>query len=139
MDYPSLRALIDGEAQNAGRTDLEVLVWLHESVQRWIDVPWLEIQMWLTAQGITRADLITAAGAGTPANRTAAQYILDTISAGMPLYASDERVRSVVAASALSTGAKNALVALAQQMVPRYTLAWSSEPGLGDVANARAL
>jgi len=138
MDYAALKALIDSEPLNAGRTDAEVLSWLGESVSVFVDVPWLDVAMWLVAQGIDRATLTTQATSGSAANKTAAQYIIDVITAGQPLQATDQRVRDTIAASGLTTGQKQALLALATEQRPRYSTAGWSGVSLQIVATARA-
>lgn len=138
MDYATLKVLIDAEPTNAARSDAEVLGWLQESVGTWQDIPWLDVAMWLVAQGIDRATLTTQATTGTAANKTAAQYVLDVITAGQPLQATDQRVRDTITASGLTAPQKAALVALATISAPRYRTAGWDGVSLQIVNTARS-
>jgi hypothetical protein len=144
----TLTALIATMPGEATATDADVLAWLHETVPGWQDVPWLEFAVWLHTQGLTRAALTTAATTGgTVATQTAAQHLLDCLTAGQPLSASDSRVRAIVNASGLPAGAKTALIALATTTAVRWSLSgvdWSAPMDgpetarrLHDIAGAR--
>ena len=123
-------------------TNADVFAWLTQSVNTWQDVSWLELQIWMHEQGLTRAILDTAATTGSTANRTAARYLLDTITAGVPLYATDARVRTLLAASSLSAAMINALTARATIQLPRWRAEGVTDVGemtLGKVEAVRGL
>lgn len=115
-----LEELIDSAPANAGRTDQEVLDWLDETVSQWVDIPWLEFQIWRHAEGVTNAMLETVAAGVDSTRATAAQYMLDVVSAGQPFSASDPRVRTLIVDAALPAGMMASLQALAQVSVPRW-------------------
>lgn len=116
----TLAELINSEPLNAARTDAEVLAWLNESVNTFMDVGWLDLCMWV-AQHAYRPTLVTAASIGTDAQKTAAQHVLDCIAAGQPLSASDSRVRAVVASAIPAGQPRTDLLALATKTMTRWS------------------
>ena len=134
----TLAELIASDAENATRTDAEVLTWLNTLITAFVDVDWLELTVWLHTSGITRTALAAAASSGgTAATQTAAQHILDCVTAGQPLSASDERVRNLVQASSLAGAAKSALTALATRQKARWDAAGIGEVTLGQIEALR--
>lgn len=119
-------------------SDADVLAWLEESVTTYVDISWLDLSMWVAKHNL-RPSLISAAAStgGTAALRTAAQHILDCITADQPLYASDERVRTVIGTAMPDGAARDDLVAMATTQVPRYRLAGLSQVLIGDIGVAR--
>lgn len=119
-------------------SDADVLAWLEESVTTYVDISWLDLGMWVAKHNL-RPSLVTAATAtgGTAALRTTAQHILDCITAGQSLYASDERVRTVIGTAMPDGPAREDLVAMATTQMPRYRLAGLSQVLIGDIGVAR--
>ena len=132
----TLRELIDSEPANAARTDAQVFAWVLELAPAFKDVSWLNLSMWV-AENDLRPTLLASASTGTAARATGAQFILDTIASGQPLYTSDARVRAVLLKAIAAGAARDALVALAATQAPRYEAAGLNKPLLGDVIAAR--
>lgn len=132
MATPTLAEIILTEPLNAQRSSEEILVWLSEPVQAYKDISWLDLSMWVADYDL-RPTLVTSATTGTATRATGAQFILDTIASGQPLYTSDARVRAVVAKAVAAGTARDALIALATTQVSRYEAHNLSKPILGDV------
>ena len=133
----TLAELIASDAQNATRTNDEVLAWLSaltETVH--LDISWLDLSMWMQQHDM-RPSLITSATTGTDRQRTAAQHLLDCIAAGQPLYSSDSRVRATISAAIPAGAARTALVDMGRQTLPRCTRAGYPSVTLADVMEVR--
>lgn len=134
----TLADLIASDPDNAARSDAEVLAWLRELVQDFVNVDWQTFYEWRHVEGITSTQLQTAA-AGTGATATAAQYFLDLTAAGQELATSRPAVRTLIMESDLPAAKRATLQALATVSVPRWRQAGVSfEPNLGDVEQVRA-
>ena len=120
----TLAELIATMPNEGAASDAEVLAWLDGDVTVYVDVNWLDLSMWVAGNGY-RPTLIAAAASGTDARKTAAQHILDCISAGQPLYASDARVRTALAAAIPAGAARDALLALASETKSRWATVMS--------------
>ena len=138
-----LRAKIDEEPLNAGRTDQEVLDWLLEleTSEEAVDVPQTEYENWLIAEKLLGAldQAIGPSDAGSISFYMLEQY---KMGAGLPM--SKQLVRDTIGTDAVPTPVSaaqyTALEALAFPQVPRWLNAdWTRPPILGDVVAARAL
>lgn len=134
----TLAELIASEPLNAGRTDQQVLDWCNEFVNDWQDVSWLDLSMWITTNDL-RGTIITRTKDADAAVATAAQHIVDCITAGQPLAMTDSRVRATLN-KALPVGTvRDALVTLATKQIPRWEAAGvpRGEVTINHVAEAR--
>jgi len=118
-------------------SDADVLAWLLEPVTTYDDVSWLDLSMWMTAYNLRPAITTASQSGATDAIKTAAQHLLDCITAGQPLHASDIRVRAVISSAIPAGAARNALIDMSMRSVPRYRAAGLYQVLLGDVRTAR--
>lgn len=136
MPAQTLAEVIALEPLNAQRTDAQVLSWILEPVSSFKDISWLDLSMWVSDYDL-RPTLVASASTGTASRATGAQFILDTIASGQPLYTSDARVRGVVSKAIAPGTARDALIAMAATTVPRHEKHELPRPLLGDVIAAR--
>ena len=132
----TLAELIASDVENATRTDAEVLTWLNAAVTSHIDISWLDLSMWMATYDL-RPSLIASATTGTDQLRTAAQHLLDCITAGQPLYASDARVRTTISAAIPAGTARTALVDMGRTQKARWADAGIGEVTLGQIEALR--
>ena len=139
-DLVALKALIDAEPANAGRTDPEVRAWLKELVSSWQDISWLEFQVWRHQQGVTDALLDSViTGGGSDARKTAAKFFLDVTVAGVDFASSDSRVRQLILDAQLPAAMQSSLQAAATIQERRDVANGLGLTSLSDVIEARAL
>lgn len=154
-EYPDLKAKIDEEPLNAGRSDADVLAWLNETeTGPWLDVPALDFSDWcarwklpgrlFAVRNEAYTDPRADDGVGDD-ERSAAHMLHAAWNSRLGLETSKSDVRSHLADAAgsgkvISVAASGDLLGIARPDVERWRNAdWTIQPGLGDVTNARAL
>jgi len=150
MNLRDLILTMPGYVDATNPTDAAVLTWLNAAVTIWVDVPWLEYAIWLDSvdgyalledakAGILPSDIPPAATA-TKRQRAAAGLALAIVNAGQDLAASRTEVRASMGKlipDVFTTPARDALLALAQQDVPRWEANGLRLPRLDHVRVAR--
>ena len=155
-EHSDLKAKIDEEPLNAGRTDQEVLDWLNETEQGpWLLVASGEFNAWVARSQLAgplnsvRQEPYTDSRA-KPLNtadseRNAAEMLWRAYNRGEGLDLSSTDIRNAVAPAVggtrvISPAQRDDLLAVARPDVPRWVNAnWTQPPILGDVIAARAL
>lgn len=105
----------------------DVVAWTHETVSVWVDIPWLDFQMWVASFDL-RPTITGLISTGTAAQKTAAQYFLDVLMSGQVVSASDARVRAVVDKALPNGAARTALLELASNPVEHWAvMGWRTD------------
>jgi hypothetical protein len=146
MNYIVLKALMDSDPANAGKTDADVHAWLLEPDPnpRYQDVEWLDYMVWLgDVDGMERLDAAISAGSSSEETKGASRLALTIAQAGQDLALSDARVRSLLAKvvpSVFTTAERDQLLAMGTvETATRWASAGvEREPDVIHVTNVRA-
>lgn len=97
----------------------DLVTWSRMTTIVYLDIPWLDVQMWCGEFDL-RPTIAGLVSTGTAAQKTAAQYVLDVLTSGQELAASDLRVRAVIDKALPAGAARTALLALSQRTVSHW-------------------
>lgn len=134
-----LKELLD--TQQPAADDVTRFAWMEELGDFFIDLPWLEFQIWRQSAGVTNEVIDTVlTGVGTDARKQAAQHFLDVTVAGHPFSASDSRVRQLILDAELPAPMQASLQALVTVQAKRWVRENISGPhSFGAVEKARTI
>ena len=135
----ALKELLD--AQQPAADDAARFAWMNELGDYFVDILWLDFQMWRQTEGVTEELLGTVInGAGTDARKMAAQHFLDVTRAGRSFSASDSRVRDLIVAAQLPAQMQASLQALATRQATRWVRENIGVPhSIGSIEKARTI
>ncbi len=140
-DHATLKALIDEEPANAGKSDADVLAWLKEPVSTYGRAQVSDLVQYLAESGIWAAmaasDNATVKGVFAELSYLTTQPMLETIDVRSSRF--DQAMNAIVAAGIATTKQKSDVEGLAPTNTKPRHAAISGRCVLGDVIYARSL